>query len=72
MANNFKARAKRVSQTHLVELVETHNLATSINRLQDAGAYDGNKWRRALYHALGLCHIGSGTLAKIREALELA
>jgi hypothetical protein len=62
---------KQLSKTNLNELVETHNLVRSLNRL--AGApYDADRWRRALYHALGMSNVAGRELTKrVREALEL-
>jgi len=41
--------------TNQIEIVETHNLVTSINRvrLQSRG-HDPRRWKRALYHALAM------------------
>lgn len=58
--------------TDKIELVETHNLAICLRRLQDTGPHDDGRWRRALYHALCLTYSGNGTeRQKIREALGL-
>jgi hypothetical protein len=57
-------------ETRLNELVETHNLSLSINRLRSA-PYDIERWKRALYHALSMSDVGRGQLEKIRIALEL-
>ena len=58
-------------ETRKIELVETHNIALSLDRLRE-GPYDDGKWRRALYHAMAM---SSGTsrpeLERIRVALEL-
>lgn len=63
---------KQVRETRLNELVETHNLALALNRLNDATPYDSGRWRRALYHALCMRGMGSPEVRKkIREALEL-
>ena len=62
---------KQDRQTRLNELVETHNLALSFQRLQGA-PYDHRRWKRALYHALGLSGcVDSDELRSIREALKL-
>ena len=61
--------SNRLYETRKVELVETHNIALSIDRLR-SGMYD-ERWKRALYHAMGMCNIGSITMEKIRIALEL-
>lgn len=63
---------KQVRQTRIVELAETHNIAISIKRMQDqAGGYDPERWKRALYHALGMAHVGNDLIRKVREALDL-
>ena len=62
---------KQERQTRLNELVETHNLALSLQRLRDA-PYDNGRWKRALYHALGLSGCADfEERGKIREALKL-
>lgn len=64
--------AKQQRETRLTELVETHNIALSLGRLTSAGAYDDERWRRALYHALSMDGCASrGMLEKLRVALEL-
>lgn len=62
--------AKR-KNTEMIEMVETHNIALSIKRMRSAGPYDTDRWKRALYHALGLCDISRPIQEKIRQALEL-
>lgn len=62
---------RQLRQTELIELVETHNIARSISRIKNAPGWDQNRWRRTLYHALGMSHIDRSIIAKIREALEL-
>lgn len=59
--------------TDKTELVETHNLAVSLQRLQDGShnGYDYRRWRRALYHALGITGSGECSLEEIRKALKL-
>jgi len=60
---------KQVTEITQRELVETYNLANSLNRLRQN--YDPS-WQRALYHALGMSGVGSSAIRqKIREALEL-
>lgn len=63
---------KQERETRLSELVETHNIALSLNRLSNTPPYDTGRWRRALYHAL-LMSAGPGyeERQKIREALKL-
>ena len=58
--------------TTKIELVETHNLALSLNRLC-VGPYDTDRWKRAFYHALTMSNamIAREDLVKIREALRL-
>ncbi len=65
-------QARRRRTTEVIELVETHNIVKSINRMTKATPYDGNRWRRALYHAIMMSE-GSGRVVgeKIRIALEL-
>lgn len=63
--------SKRAAVTRKIELVETHNIALSLDRLSQ-GPYDRDKWRRALYHAVCMCECAGDTVRKsIREALEL-
>lgn len=57
-------------RTERLELVETHNIALALDRLQKS-PYDMNRWKRALYHAVAMSHVGSDITRKIREALEL-
>lgn len=60
------------TKTDKVELVETHNLAISLARLQSSSpSYDSHRWRRALYHAAGMNGLGHGQMEKLRIALEL-
>lgn len=62
---------KQDRETRLNELVETHNLALSFQRLQGA-PYSEGKWRRALYHALAMSFCADRVeLEKIRQALDL-
>ena len=58
--------------TTRIELVETHNLSLSLNRLC-CGPYDTDRWKRAFYHALTMSNasINREDLTKIREALHL-
>jgi hypothetical protein len=56
--------------TEQIEMVETHNLHLSFNRLTEN--YGNLRLRRALYHALSMgSHVSHGMQTKIREALEL-
>ena len=58
--------------TDKMELVETHNLAKSITRLRSGvGGYNEERWKRALYHALGMSVREWEVTQKIREALKL-
>ena len=43
---------KQQRETRLNELVETHNLALSLKRLEEATPFDHGRWERALYHAI--------------------
>ena len=62
---------KQQRETALAELVETHNLVLSLNRLGGA-PYDSDRWKRALYHALSMSQVcGRGETEKIRVALGL-
>jgi len=63
---------RRSRQTAVVELTETHNICLAIKRVQDqAGGYDPERWKRAVYHALGMAHVGTDVLQRVREALRL-
>lgn len=62
-------RTKMLTETKRSELVETHNLALCLTRLQD-GPYDTERWKRALYHAAAMT-LSRGQVEKIRIALEL-
>ena len=62
---------KQQRETRLTELVETHNLALALKRLDEA-PYEPARKRRALYHALTMSSgFGRDELQKIREALSL-
>jgi hypothetical protein len=65
--------SKRLTETRKAELVETHNLMLALMRLQDSAlGYDnGDRWKRALYHAAAMAGLGRGQVEKIRIALEL-
>jgi hypothetical protein len=57
-------------QTERVELVETHNIALSLERLRKDNS--NIAWRRALYHALSMSYATDrAELEKIRVALDL-
>ena len=61
---------KQLRETRKIELVETHNLVLSLERLQTITSTDA--WKRALYHALLMSWGPSGEERKqIREALKL-
>ena len=63
-------KTRRQNKTELMELVETHNLANSLRRLQEGRETDA--WKRALYHATMLAMPWSKPFAeKLRMALEL-
>lgn len=62
---------KQERVTRRVELVETHNIALSLQRIDNAPSYNSRRWRRALLHALMIHGVGDGTVEKIRVALEL-
>jgi hypothetical protein len=58
-------------QTKRVELVEIHNIALSLKRI-DGTSFGSRPWKRALYHALDLSGVaGDETLKAVREALIL-
>jgi hypothetical protein len=58
-------------QTRKVELVETHNLALSLQRLREVG-YLEDALRRALYHALCMTSaFDHNTRQQIRQAMKL-
>ena len=58
-------------ETTKIELVETHNIALSLDRLSGM-PYDRERWKRALYHAIGMSSVsGREMLEKIRIALDL-
>lgn len=63
--------SKRQGSTDKTELVETHNIALALQRLNNA-PYDSGRWKRALYHALAMVDCaGRSSLEKIRQAIEL-
>lgn len=61
---------KRLSRTAKIELVETHNILLSLNRLHEA---NNTCWKRAFYHALCMSDacFNWDERKKIREALTL-
>ena len=60
---------KRLRETRKVELVETHNIALSLDRLHNTPSAS---WERALYHALCMSYCPSYEQRRmIREALHL-
>ena len=62
---------KQQRETRLTELVETHNIALALKRLNDA-PYEPARKRRALYHALLMSDgFNREETTKIREALSL-
>jgi len=62
--------SKNRNETRKIELVETDNIARSLDRLYDG--YSEYRWRRALYHAITMTNVGDHDMrVKIREALEL-
>lgn len=61
---------KQLRETRKAELVETHNIALSLTRLQ-AQPYDAVRWKRALYHAVAMCGMGDSQVESIRKALGL-
>lgn len=58
--------------TTRTELVETHELAKSLCRLNNTVPYDSDTWKRAVYHAIGMAGCSyRDEMEKIREALRL-
>ena len=63
---------KQERETRQVELVETLNLYRSLARLRAAShASHSLRWKRALYHAIGMLETDRQTTERIRQALEL-
>jgi hypothetical protein len=64
---------KQLRETRKIELVETHNIALALNRLEKySQSWDSRQWKRALYHALCMSSAPNDDhRRKIREALEL-
>ena len=62
---------KQLRETRKIELVETHNIALSIERINASNCH--GDWKRALYHALAMsgAYYNHAQLKAIREALEL-
>lgn len=59
-------------ETRNIELVETGNLARSLNRLRNApGDYFDRRWKQALYHAILIDGISPSICEAVRKALEL-
>jgi hypothetical protein len=63
-------RRRLLTETQLVELVETHNLVSCLNRL--IHPWKSDRWKRALYHALLISGVADQADAeKIRQTLGL-
>lgn len=64
---------KQSRETRMIELAETHNIYLSISRIKNAAGndFEGRRWKRALYHALGLAFASNSELEKVRIALGL-
>ncbi len=63
---------KQLRDTRLNELVETHNLALSLKRLEEASPHDTERWKRALYHAVCMQRVGDFQFrTRLRDALGL-
>ncbi len=58
---------KRLTDTSLTELVETHNMALAIKRTRE-GFYD-DRWKRALYHAAGIAGVSEDERQRLYIAL---
>jgi hypothetical protein len=65
--------SKQNRQTRMIELVETHNIVLSLNRIRNAPGYDAGslRWKRALYHALSMAYVEHSTIERVRIALGL-
>lgn len=63
--------SKQSRQTRQIEMVETHNIALSIHRIQNAPGYDSDRWKRCFYHAIGMTSGSFEEKKKLREALNL-
>lgn len=63
----------RKANSVALECIHTHRLLKTLKRLNSsAGGYDTMRWKRALYHALGMANVASDNeLAKVRETLGL-
>lgn len=59
--------------TEKVELVETHNMALSLRRLNDIpNSWNNEPTRRALYHAICMtCSFNNEERGSIRQSLKL-
>jgi hypothetical protein len=65
-------KTRRKKDTNQIEMVETHNLYLSFQRLINSAPYDSFRVKRALYHAICMADLGgSDTKKLIREALQL-
>lgn len=64
---------KQQRSTRQIEMVETHNIATSLHRLRNAPAgYDGDRVKRVLYHAIAMKGgLTNAELGNIRVAMGL-
>jgi hypothetical protein len=64
--------SKQLRLTRKIEMVETHNLALSLQRLRDVPGASTETWKRAFYHALLMVWGGTFEERKaIREAMKL-
>ena len=62
---------KLLRETRKIELVETHNIALSLDRLY-ATPTGHSAWKRAFYHALAMSNASDyQLLQRVRAALEL-
>lgn len=63
---------KQARETRQIEMIETHNISKSLARMRNASGYDNCRWKRGLYHAIGMWDGCSATeLKAIREAMNL-
>lgn len=68
--NPLKSKLRR--ETSNLEMVETHNLALCLHRLQETAPYEAMRKRRALYHAMLMTDgFSDEELSAIRIALKL-
>lgn len=62
--------SKQAKETRLIELVETNNIARSLNRIKRISG-DREKWKMAIYHAMFISGCWKSELERVRQAFEL-